>query len=76
MVTSNWKSTVHTGGRIDHHGWARRSGASKLALSRDPLVFLESKTLDLLVIDVPAFTAGIMIGGPIATPSVLLGVVA
>ena len=43
---------------------------------RYPQSFFAPKALDLLVIDLPALTAGVVIGGPEPTAGMILGVVA
>jgi hypothetical protein len=56
----------------------RRCGRGAAAFSASPLwhpkPFLTPKPLDLLVIDDPAFGAGVMIGGPEPTARMILGV--
>ena len=42
---------------------------------RHPQPFFAPKALDLLVIDDPAFAAGVVIGGPEPAPRMILGVV-
>ena len=68
----------HPVGRI--RGYRRRRGGGAVAFAasalRHPQPFLAPQALDLLVIDCPAFSAGIVIGGPEPPPGMILGVLA
>ena len=63
-------------GGIGSHGVWNRRGTATIAATplRYPQPFLAPKTLNLLVIDLPALTAGVMIGGTEPTARMRLGV--
>ena len=77
VVTSNWKSTAHT--RWAHRRPPERRGGTAVALSssplRNPQPFFPPKPLDLLVIDDPALSASVVVGGPEPPAGMILSVV-
>jgi len=75
VVASNWKSTAHTRFGASARRVRCRARPQPLAspLLRHSQAFLASQPLDLLVIDVPALVAGVVVGVAESAPRMILG---
>jgi hypothetical protein len=75
VVASNWKSTAHTRLGASAFGGFGVVLVQPLAspLLRHSQAFLAPQPLDLLVVDVPALVAGVVVGVAEPAPRMILG---